>query len=272
MNSFWTIAPWILLILGTLTFVVILRRLRRNLAATQITLQRTQQAIESTTDAVGIGDFEGNSLYHNRAHVALFGYTVEELNARPGGGVLFADKPVAQQILASVFAGHSWVGETDILTKDGRRLPAYVRADVIRDGQGKPVGIFGVFRDITRERQLAEDTARASRLDSLGMMAGRIAHDFSNLITVMMGYVDLALSAPALTANVRSHLERIEQVTAHARDLTQQLKTFAKGETPAKRQITLTTLLRESVDLSLPDAKIVKRCDVPAELPLVMLA
>ena len=110
--------PWGLLVIALLLGFRLQRRyeaeLRANqraeaaLRAAESTLRRISQAVESATDAIGIGDMEGTSLYHNRAHIALFGYTVEELNAVPEGSVLFADKLVATAIHASIRAGYSW--------------------------------------------------------------------------------------------------------------------------------------------------------------------
>lgn len=268
--QFWLILPWILVVLGTAVFAAVLRRQRAALADTGATLERIRQAVESASDAIGIGDFEGNSLYHNRSHVALFGYTVEELNAAPGQGVLFADKAVARAIIARVFEGKSWAGETDILTKDGRRVPALVRADVIRDSAGKPVGIFGVFRDVTRERKLAEEAERAAKLDSIGMLASGIAHDFNNLITVVSAYSGLALTEPGLTDAVRGHLEEINKVADRARDLTSQIKAFARGEAPAKRLVALPRIVREATHLAVQDGAVELRCEIPDDLPAVM--
>jgi PAS domain S-box-containing protein len=264
------ILPWLLLALGGLGFAVVIRRHRRALNASSLRFRRIFQAVESATEAVGIGDFEGNSLYHNQAHIDLFGYTVDELNSVPGSGVLFADKAAAEAIIASVFAGRSWSGETDVLTKDGRRIPAAVRANVIRDENGTPVGIFGIFRDITRERQLAEEAARASKLDSLGLMAGGIAHDFNNLLTVMLGQVSLAKFEPNLPESTKESLDSIEKVTLRARDLTQRLKAFAKGETLSKALIRLAPLVREAVGLACEGSAVRFRIDMPADLPRVM--
>lgn len=138
------------------------RRHAAELAATGARLTRIVQAVESASDAIGIGDMESNSLFHNRAHIQMFGYTVEELNAAEEPAVLFADKVVAQQIHLSIRAGRSWQGETDIKDKRGRVFPAFVRADIIRDEHGTPTGIFGVFTDIT-ERRRQEDAIRASQ-------------------------------------------------------------------------------------------------------------
>ena len=123
---------------------------------TERTLQRISQAVESATDAIGIGDMNANSVYHNRAHVAMFGYTEHELNAVEEPAALFADKTLAAEIHQSIRAGRSWSGETEVKTKDGRRIPAFVRADIIRDGAGKPVGIFGIFTDITERRRIEQ--------------------------------------------------------------------------------------------------------------------
>lgn len=135
-------------------------RARGEFQEANLTLTRIRQAIESASDAIGIGDTTGTSLYHNRAHFALFGYTVEELNALPGIGVLFADERVASAMHASIRAGLSWVGEADVCTKDGRHIPCLVRADLIRDETGNPVGIFGVFTDVSeriRARRMLEE-------------------------------------------------------------------------------------------------------------------
>ena len=135
--------PWLLTaVLAALWLFTERRRTRatrarddsaRALASTSLTLTRIRQAVESASDAIGIGDMESNSLYHNRAPIALFGYTVEELNAVEEPAALFADKTVAQEIHRSIRAGRSWHGETDIKTRAGRVLPAFVRADIIRD-------------------------------------------------------------------------------------------------------------------------------------------
>ena len=225
-------------------------RLQARLDHTETMLRRISQAVESTSDAIGIGDMEGHSLYHNRAHLELFGYTVDDLNAVPGDGVLFADKTVAQEILTVVKGGRSWSGETDVLTKHGKRVPAFVRADIIRDETGEPVGIYGVFADITERRRRAEETERTNRLESLGLMAGGIAHDFGNLLTIMNCSLYLTKDTPGLPERATARLTDIEQVVQRASNLTEQLKTFAKGGISRKKLTHLPPLIRESAKLA----------------------
>ena len=279
MNLFGQILPWALTILGAAAFVVIRRRhlhaineqrlAKGALEAAHIRLSRVRQAIDSATDAIGIGDFEGNSTYHNAAHIALFGYTVEELNATPDRGVLFADREVGSEIHRAVTAGQSWVGETDILTKAGRRIPAFVRADIIRDEAGKPVGIFGIFRDITRERARADEAARASKLESLGMMAGGIAHDFNNLLTVVIGHVNLAQMEKSATPAIAEHLGKAERAVIRASEVARQLTTFAKGDVTAKRLIAPGPVVSEAVNFAVQNSIVRLDCALPSDLALV---
>ena len=276
MNPLLHILPWALAASGTVlaafllarhrTVVLTRRQIQRDLEASNDTLARIRQAMGSATDAIGIGDFEGNSLYHNRAWVNLFGYTVEELNAIPGQGVLFADEADAKVVYDHIKEGRSWAGEADIRTKDGRRVPAAIRTDLVMDENGFPVGIFGIFRDITEERQRAIERDRTTKLESVGMAASGIAHDFNNLLTAIVGQVNLAQLDDHLPETVRLRLAEVERVTWRARDLSNQLKTFVKGETPTRRLIELPALIREAVEFAVQSPAVKARFEIPDTL------
>ncbi|WP_162525353.1 two-component system sensor histidine kinase NtrB [Rariglobus hedericola] len=222
-----------------------------HLERTSLTLTRISQAVESASDAIGIGDMESNSLYHNRAHIAMFGHTVHELNSIDEPAALFVDKSVAMKIHASIRAGVSWHGETDVKTRDGRVIPAFVRADIIRDEAGAAIGIFGVFTDITErraaERVLAEESersARAQRLESLGMLAGGVAHDFGNLLTIIIGNTGILQSMSAtLPPGAVKRTGEIESAAWRAQELSKNLLAFARGSDPQKQQLLLGPLI-----------------------------
>jgi PAS domain S-box-containing protein len=336
----------------------------QRLANTQTMLRRISQAVESTSDAIGIGDIDGKSLYLNHAHTEMFGYTVRELNAvADRGAVLFEDKAIAAEVFNQISAGESWHGETTAVAKDGRRIPVSVRADAIRDNVGKIVGIYVVFTDVSdrqisqqqlrserarlrvtlesiadgvittdskgeivlmnsvaerltgwsradaagrpleevmhlldvstrqaiyspalrmlragdgstlghdyilqsrdgRERTIAE-SARALRLESLGLLAGGIAHDFNNLLTTMICNLHLARHAPGLPEISAKRLDDLEHVIWRAHDLTENLKTFAKGDVPKKHPVTLLGLIREAAS----DAVLGKNVSVVYAIP-----
>lgn len=277
MPQFTVIIPWLiagLLLAGWGWSMRQHRRSRRQLDQTVTTLTRISQAVESASDAIGIGDFEGNSVYHNRAHMELFGYTVDELNAVPEAGPLFADQSVAMAIHQSIRHGESWHGETVIKTKDGRRVPAFVRADIIRDGEGRPIGIFGVFTDITErlaaEKALAEErerSARAQRLESLGMLAGGVAHDFGNLLTIILGNAAvLRLHTKDLPEKADKYTAEIETAAWRAQELSKNLLAFARGSAPVLKTIDISPLVREAAGGAVRHTSVELSLDLAADL------
>ena len=111
-----------------------------------------------------------------------------------------------------------------------------------------------MFRDITVERARAIERERANKLESLGLLAGGIAHDFANLLTIIISHLSLAQLTRGLPENLNSRLTEVERAAWRAKDLTQQLLTFAKGGTPEKSTLSLESLLRESVGFALQSA------------------
>jgi signal transduction histidine kinase/CheY-like chemotaxis protein len=117
-----------------------------------------------------------------------------------------------------------------------------------------------------RQSQLEAQVQHATRLESLGVLAGGIAHDFNNLLTIIMGNLGLAmLDARAMTAVGRS-LEDAHRGALRARDLTQQLLTFAKGGDPLRATVALPGVVRETAGFVLHGSNC--RCEyrIPADL------
>jgi len=117
-----------------------------------------------------------------------------------------------------------------------------------------------------RELWLKEELQRASKLDSLGLLAGGIAHDFNNLLTVMMGNISLASYDPNLRHETAESLRSAEQAAVRARDLTQQLLTFAKGGAPLRVAVSLPEVVQEVTEFALRGSKTRCEFDQPVDL------
>jgi PAS domain S-box-containing protein len=96
-----------------------------------------------------------------------------------------------------------------------------------RDAAGRVVQILGMSLDVTDEKRAAESLSRTERLESLGLLAGGIAHDFGNLLTPILGNIELALESPQLDDKARGRLERARTASLHAADLVQLLLSYA---------------------------------------------
>lgn len=114
------------------------------------------EAIESTSDAIVISDVEGHHFYQNRAFSELFGYTsLEEFEAVGGTKAIVKDPAVPKEIFQHIMNGKSYSGELEMVKKSGEVFPAYERTDVIKDSDGKMIGLIGIITDIS-ERKKAE--------------------------------------------------------------------------------------------------------------------
>ncbi|MBU0664071.1 MAG: PAS domain S-box protein [Proteobacteria bacterium] len=129
--------------------------------------------------------------------------------------------------------------------------------------------ILCVARDISDRKKREEELLRTQKLESLGVLAGGIAHDFNNLLTGILGNLTLARASLPERGVVAERLAETEKATLRARDLTQQLLTFAKGGAPVKKETTLTGLIQDAAGFSLRGTKAKCMYDFAEDLWLV---
>ncbi len=116
-----------------------------------------------------------------------------------------------------------------------------------------------IHEQMERQARLEAEVQRAARLESLGVLAGGIAHDFNNLLTVVIGNLSLAMLDAKVAEAAGGFLREIEQAAFRARDLTQQLLTFAKGGNPVRTTVALPEIVRDAADSMLHGSSV--RCD-----------
>ncbi|GAX37941.1 PAS domain S-box protein [Nodularia sp. NIES-3585] len=119
-------------------------------------LLRFRKAIESTSDAVLIGDITGAAIYVNPAFIEQYEYTLEELQAAGGCRVIFEHSGVYEKISATVKMTQSWRGEVTFRASSGRLVQVYLRSDAIKDATGKGVGTICIYTDITQRKRTEE--------------------------------------------------------------------------------------------------------------------
>lgn len=125
---------------------------------------------------------------------------------------------------------------------------------------GKVFGVVVVCRDVTAERKVEDERVRASRLESLSLLAGGIAHDFNNILTALMGNISLAQILVRHQEQATELLSEASEAAERARDLTQQLLTFSKGGAPVKAAASVAELIDHSARFSLRGSNV--HCEV----------
>jgi PAS domain S-box-containing protein len=119
-------------------------------------------------------------------------------------------------------------------------------ASPIFEGE-RMVGAVLAFHDVTLEKNLEEEIAKAARLRTIGTLAGGIAHDFNNVLTIIMGNIELTRKSGMSHFDADKWFDDISRALERAKDLSNQLLTFSKGGAPVKKDTALEDLVNETI-------------------------
>jgi PAS domain S-box-containing protein len=244
----------------------------RQLKANELELLESElkfkELVELLPQVVFEADQHGRFTFTNQRGFELTGYSQKDIEQ--GLNVLDSlvpeDRARAHESMVEIFHGRRLRGnEYTFLRKDGSTFPGVIYSSPILI-DGKPAGLRGIVVDITDQRIMEEERQRAQKLESIGTLAGGIAHDFNNLLGAVFGGIDLALHTLPNDSPARSYLLDTLEAHAHARNLTQQLLTFAKGGMPNKKVISLKKVIGDAVSLALSGSN--ARCETDIEQDL----
>ncbi len=117
------------------------------------------------------------------------------------------------------------------------------RGEVVIDGAGKPVQMRGIIMDITERRQLGEQLRQSQKMEAIGQLAGGVAHDFNNILTVIHGHASLLLVDKTMTGSASRSAQQIAQAAERAAGLTRQLLTFSRRQVMQPKRLDLNELV-----------------------------
>src|SRR5438128_4030861 len=128
-------------------------------------------------------------------------------------------------------------------------------------------GVSVFLRDVTERKRVEDERLTTGKLESLGTLAGGIAHDLNNILTVISGNIGLAqIEAPGHSTNLLSFLSRAGEAAQQAALLSSQLLTFSKGGAPRKRVALISELVTQAAEFSLHGSNLRAELDVPQDL------
>ena len=232
------------------------RRFEQEIAADKESLAVTLRSIE---DGVITTDVQGKIIMINNAGENLTGWTSKEAIGRSLKSVYniaidlqaqaraqkTGSRNEAQSILLSM------PENATLRSRQGREHVIEQVASPIRDSKNEVAGVVLVFRDITERQRNEAERRKAETLEQLGLLAGGIAHDFNNLLTAIIGNISLASLLLPPDAEMSTRLNDAKNASLRARDLAQQLLTFARGGAPIKKTASIGKLIQDTVSFSL---------------------
>jgi two-component system, cell cycle sensor histidine kinase and response regulator CckA len=204
---------------------------------------RAQSYLDTVNTIIVALDLEGRITSINRKGCLTFGYEEKELIGRlwfstclpqpQGMGEMF-------QYFRKIMAGHQDNGyfENPIVTRSGEIRHIAWHNSLIHDRQGKIVGTLSAGDDIS-DRLLAEreksklfaQLQQAQKMESVGRLAGGVAHDFNNMLSVILGYSQMVLAKTEQNSPLYQDLLEIHQAAERSANITKQLLAFARKQT-----------------------------------------
>ena len=234
-----------------------------------LTSARLGVTLRTISDGVVTVDRQGAIILMNDGAHKLASLTADEA-VDQSIGVIFERLGFTTEQWSDAFA-RVMEGTTSRLRNDtdggaGLRL-VEVTGTPTRDTDGQVAGAVWVLRDITDITQVEHERAKSARLESLGVLAGGLAHDFNNILMGVTGNLSLAqaMVAPDNEA-LLARLTNASAACARARGVTNQLLTFSKGGAPVKKTASVRELVTECTRFALSGSPVAPAFDINPEL------
>jgi PAS domain S-box-containing protein len=221
-------------------------RAAAELARQQADARIREQAslLDLAQDAISVRDLDHKITFWNKSAERLFGWTSEEAVGRRADDILFHNPDAYHLAHQQTLLDGEWVGEINQKDKYGRRLIIKVRWSLVRNSQGVPVSILAIDTDISEYRKLENQFLRAQRLESIGTLAGGIAHDLNNILSPIFMAAEL-LKMRDQDARSSELLATIENSARRGAEMVGQVLSFARGQEAGKIQIHPRQLINE---------------------------
>jgi two-component system cell cycle sensor histidine kinase/response regulator CckA len=210
-------------------------------------LRQLSHAVEYGPATVLVTDADGNITYVNRKFTEVTGYQAEEVLGKNPRVLKSGETTPAiyRDLWSTIKAGGTWTGELHNRRKNGELFWEAASISGLLDAEGRVSNFIAIKEDITNRRHLESQLRQAQKLEGIGQLAGGVAHDFNNMLSVVMGYSELALSKLPDDSPVQMYLEEIRKASDRAAALTRQLLAFSRKQILQPRIVDLNQVIRD---------------------------
>ncbi|TVR50982.1 MAG: PAS domain S-box protein [Puniceicoccaceae bacterium] len=189
-----------------------------------------QQAalLDIAQDAIMVLDLEDKVVFWNRAAETIYGWPRATILGQPVTTLLSQQPDAHREARRSVLRKGEWTGELPQLSRDGREFTVNARWTLVRDEAGEAKTIFVIHTDITERKKMEAQMLRNQRLESIGTLAGGIAHDLNNVLSPIImstGILRTRIQEPDLI----KILDTLEVSAQRGASMVRQVLSFARG-------------------------------------------
>ncbi|MEN8142138.1 MAG: ATP-binding protein [Thermodesulfobacteriota bacterium] len=224
--------------------------------------------IENIDLGITLMDTEHNIIMVNSAQAAMFNRSEKSFTGKKCYREFEKRAEICDHCpgVEAMLTGLPKEQEAQGLLDSGEHFTVRIRAFPVNDDSGIPMGFIEVVEDITSQLRLEEELQNIKHIESIGLLAGGLAHDFNNLLAAILGNIELAtINIPPEDSAV-TRLNAAEEACNQAKNLTEQLLTFAKGGAPRKETTFVPKLLDDSCRFTLSGSDVKWILDAPDDI------
>jgi two-component system, cell cycle sensor histidine kinase and response regulator CckA len=219
-------------------------------AALRESEEKFSKAFRAVPDSIAITTLaEGRLLDVNAAFAGTFGWTRDEVLGRSTLELsIWADPKERARLVERLRAGEIVHNLPVVFCDKGGALHSCIYFGEVTEIAGQAC-LISIIRDMTRQQQLEEQLRHAQKMESIGLLAGGVAHDFNNILTVIQGNISLVLLDKSLPAGLNDMLRQVQDATEFAATLTRQLLVFSRRQVLQPDRVSLGDAIRRVVKL-----------------------
>jgi len=200
--------------------------------------------LDEARDAIVVRDLKGRTLFWNKGAERMYGWAREEVMGRNIDQLIYPNLSTFEHVDRLVMKQGEWSGEILHLTKDRRELTIEARLTLLRDKDGCPKSVLAINTDVTDKKTVETQLMRSQRMESIGTLAGGIAHDLNNILTPILTSIEI-LKLWEADPRAKRILETIEVSSKRGADIVRQVLSFARGTKGERLEIQPKRLLKD---------------------------
>jgi PAS domain S-box-containing protein len=217
-------------------------------AAAEQRVREQANLINLTSEAIVMRTLDDTITSWNRGAETVFGWEEGEAMGKSFGALLHADVHQFEAAKRALLQTDGWLGEFYLRNKSGDEVIVFSRWNLLRGPDGNPQMILSANMDVTEKKRLEAMALRAQRMDSIGALAGGIAHDLNNALAPVLMSADLLKVCDDKAAR-EQFLDIISASAKRATGMVKQILGFARGAGGKAGPLALTAMLREMVKM-----------------------
>ena len=217
---------------------------------TEQELAKLATAINQANEVVIIISVDGAITYTNPAFESQMGYSFSELidTKITSFDLSAAQNSLSQKIWRHINKGNNWAGHMTPTSKDGSTYEYDVRISPIRDSSEEITSFVCIAHNVTKEIKLEEQLRRSEKMETIGTLAGGVAHDLNNILGAIVGYPELMLDDIPKDSPLRSSILAIKKSGERAVSVIQDLLTLARRGVVISEVENLNSIITEYLD------------------------